>query len=583
MLFLLDTTIIFSILEFILIILNGYTEINYLCIIFIVYSIVVILFLIYNIKTLPLVIPIILLSLSFLFTFYSIFHCYTFNLLHLLLLSGVYTVYLLRCNIGIIPAKLNIYEIIHNIIKNPLIIVILFIMYFTFFVIRYLVLKDLSFSISCEYFLFYYLIIFCLWLPTKVFVDLILIFILKVDIKFNTEDFTMDKLTIILISCILSLTFKSIVSLFIYIGARKTNYFFNIFKSLKSYRLPNFTTSIISNKQILPPRLCVIPLILGVELPYSNTQNEDIIFKNTEKYVSIRELRNKGFREYPLYNLILPNSFKIDQYSSLAKQLIGMKNDIFVKVSKGGALPLSQVRGRVTQSLNIQQNNIYIFDRFNPVPMWTIMDDSNFKDEMSLSNKNSNKEAYTYGFMNCLLNKYFPYDKGFIVVPQGTQTEGQPGFIIKRNGEVWAVVESKALRGEYSWTDLYTQAIEYANRNHHSDVCHVITNKGTFIFFGIFSQDFHSMNGCNKKLTFTDGYIGLEADTNFNVQPLPQRNTFQPQHRLYQLYNSDMHQKRSVCSILQHMADNDIHLSTLNWGGKFETAEDGGIIKKKKH
>jgi ABC-type Fe3+-siderophore transport system permease subunit len=186
-------------------------------------------------------------------------------------------------------------------------------MYFTSFVIRSLVLKDLSFSISCEYFLFYYLIIFCLLLPTKVFVDLILIFILKVDIKFYTEYFTMDKLTIILISCILSLTFKSIVSLFIYIGATKTNYFFYIFKSLKSYRLPNFTT-IISNKQILSPRLwCVIPPILGVELPYSNTKNEDTIFKNTDKYESIRELKRKGFKEYPLYNLLLPSSFTMDQ------------------------------------------------------------------------------------------------------------------------------------------------------------------------------------------------------------------------------------------------------------------------------
>jgi hypothetical protein len=76
-----------------------------------------------------------------------------------------------------------------------------------------------------------------------------------------------------------------------------------------------------------------------------------------------------------------------------------MPKDIFVKVSKGGALPLSQVRGRITQSLNIQQNNIYIFEGFNPVQILTFMDDSTFKDEMLLSNKNSTKEAYTYGFM----------------------------------------------------------------------------------------------------------------------------------------------------------------------------------------
>jgi hypothetical protein len=149
--------------------------------------------------------------------------------------------------------------------------------------------------------------------------------------------------------------------------------FFNIFKSLKSYRLPNFTTSILSNRQILITR-CVIPLTLGVELPYSNTQNEDITFKNPQKFVSIRQLMNNGFTFYKEYNILLPDSFKMDQNSNLAKQLVGMKNYILVKVSRRGALPLYQVRIRVTQSLNIQQKNIYSFDGFNPSPRLTIMD-----------------------------------------------------------------------------------------------------------------------------------------------------------------------------------------------------------------
>lgn len=265
--------------------------------------------------------------------------------------------------------------------------------------------------------------------------DLILIFIFKVDIKFNTEDFTMDKLTIILISCILSLTFKSIVSLFIYNGATKTNYFFNIFKSLKSYRLPNFITSIISNKQIVGSRLCCIPLLLGVELPYSNTQSEDITF-NPDKFTSIKKLKEKGFIYYPEYNLLLPKNFIIDPYKSLAKQLVGMQKDIFIKVSRKGALPLYQIKAKVTRSLNIQQNNLYSFNGFNPIPKLTIMDDNTFKDEMLLSINNSNKEAYTYGFMNCLLQKYFPLNKGFMVVPQSSHTQGQPDFIVKKYGRV---------------------------------------------------------------------------------------------------------------------------------------------------
>jgi len=72
------------------------------------------------------------------------------------------------------------------------------------------------------------------------------------------------------------------------------------------------------------------------------------------------------------------------------------------------------------------------------------------------------------------------------------------------------------------------------------------------------------MNGFHRKLPFFDGYIGLEADTNFNVKPLAQKNTIETQHRLYKLTYSDMHQNRSVCSILQYMADNKINLSTLD-------------------
>jgi hypothetical protein len=55
---------------------------------------------------------------------------------------------------------------------------------------------------------------------------------------------------------------------------------------------------------------------------------------------------------------------------------------------------------------------------------------------MLISNDNSTKETYTYGFMNSLLNKYFPLDKGFIVVPQSSETQGQPDFIVKCRGEV---------------------------------------------------------------------------------------------------------------------------------------------------
>jgi hypothetical protein len=125
--------------------------------------------------------------------------------------------------------------------------------------------------------------------------DLILIFILKMDIKFNTKDFTIDRLNIILICCILSLTFKSLVSLLIYNGATNTNYFFNILKSLRHYRLPNFITNVIDNKLIVRSKIgCVLPVILGVELPYSNVEDEEIRFTNTQNFESVRYLKKMG-------------------------------------------------------------------------------------------------------------------------------------------------------------------------------------------------------------------------------------------------------------------------------------------------
>ena len=583
MLFILDIAILFTILECFIVILKGYSEINYLCIILIVYSIVVLLFLIYNILTLPFVIAIFFLSLSFVLTsIYIVFHNYDYILLYLLLLSGVYTVYLLRCNIGITSAKLNIYGIIHSIMKNPFIIIILFLMLFISFVIRYLVLKDLTFSISYEYFLFYYLILFCLWLPTKVFMDLILTFILKRDFKFNTEDITMDKLTTMLICCIVSLTFKSIVALLIYNGAINTNNIFNIFNNLKTHKIPNFITSIISNKHIVPKRLrlSMLPVILGVELPYSNAKNEELRL-DPNVFQSIRGLKTKGYTFYEKYNLILPYTFELDTNKNIAKQLVNMKDQIFVKVSKGGALPLWKVRGKITESLNIQMKELYRFNGFNPTPRLTVMNDINFRYEMYISDKNPKIESFTYGFMDCLLHEYFTRQNGFIIVPQSNQTNGQVDFIVKRYGRVWAVVESKSLAGKYSLTDLYTQVTDYADKNHHFEYCYVIANKGTFISFGIFSQDFHSMNGYTRKLTFFDGYIGLEADTNFNVKPVPQKNTVGPQHRMYSLTHKNMHQNRSVCSILQYMADNGIDLSTLDWGSKFKTDFEGSISKRK--
>ena len=189
-------------------------------------------------------------------------------------------------------------------------------------------------------------------------------------------------------------------------------------------------------------------------------------------------------------------------------------------------------------------------------------------------------EAYTYGFMNTLLYDSFRPEKGFIVSPQSSETNGQVDFLVLKNGKAWAVVESKAEKGAYSLTNLYSQAINYAEFNFNSELYYIIVNKGTYISFGIYSADFHSSNKINKFIFF-DGYIGLEADKNLYVKPVPQKKTMELQHRLYKISSSrDVEQNRCVGSILGYMAKNKIDLSKLDWGPKHETDSEGFISKK---
>ena len=128
--------------------------------------------------------------------------------------------------------------------------------------------------------------------------------------------------------------------------------------------------------------------------------------------------------------------------------------------------------------------------------------------------------------MNELLHDIFNVNDGYMIDPQSERTKGTVDFTIENDGEVICVVEAKSLNGTYSFTQLYTQAIEieYANTNISRVNVHVIVMKGDFLSFGMYKQDFHTKNNFSKKSIFFDGYLGVQVHKDLSVQVVPQMN-----------------------------------------------------------
>lgn len=146
-------------------------------------------------------------------------------------------------------------------------------------------------------------------------------------------------------------------------------------------------------------------------------------------------------------------------------------------------------------------------------------------------------------------------------------------------------MESKALEGKYSYTNLYNQAVDYAKTCNMEDVF-VITNKGLYLSFGIYIQDFHSKNGFHNKGPIFDGYIGLECTSNLNVKTLAQLDVFSPQHRLYKL-NHDYENSYCIMIILDYLKShiiehNGIERTKFSFGRRIAISYEGFLIDKER-
>lgn len=205
-----------------------------------------------------------------------------------------------------------------------------------------------------------------------------------------------------------------------------------------------------------------------------------------------------------------------------------------------------------TKTLNLQKN-LYLVKNFPMTPVHGIIDTPAMRYELKLMNQNTIDESLTYGYMNTLLTDFFKASDGYIVCPQSRKAAGQADFIIKKDGCVVCVVESKALDAKaYPFTSLYAQPTEYANTNDSITNVFLIVNKGDYLSFGVYLEDFHTMKKFKRKSILFDGYIGLQVHKDLSVKPVPQLNVFEPQHKLYKASHS-LQQNKSIYTSLEYM------------------------------
>lgn len=183
------------------------------------------------------------------------------------------------------------------------------------------------------------------------------------------------------------------------------------------------------------------------------------------------------------------------------------------------------------------------------------------------------RENYTYGFMVDILKSYFTKDKGFIVIPQGTNTSDFPDFTIKKDDFFFGCAESKPY--DFNFFDTYGQIIHCLKNNtgtmhaHEYSIC--IINIGTTLTFGIFIPGIHSALGFKNKSVFVDGYLGLTVDKNLKVSIVKQVDIFGPQHATFQL-NKDSGQNNKINALFSYLSNiEDLILYFKNhvWSNSF--------------
>lgn len=543
--------------------------------------------------------PLILLHISLLNIVYHYFFLlstitwFMFIIIFLLSCSFLYTLCLVRSNKNTFTSKSGIKQWLKQIwllisLRDWRLIFLLILTFIICLSMRYIILLNISFSASLLYFSLLYLIIFSLWLP-GLLISYTLINCYYYNNTFNFSSFkqyfNLEDLKILFLFISISFSFRCIIFLILditllyYKDKPKLPVLPDKYVKHLNYLLLNHKQGYNADPRTLRSGMGWTSFAVGALLAFVGDK-KDTYHYDPAGTVGYQELLAKGYKYDDSTKLIILKTYdNIESSRGIYKQIEKFKRDVFVRISKDGAAKLSNLKTHCTKALDIQKD-LFLVKGFPNTPVHGIIDTKAMQGELSLMNKHTTIESYTYGFMNMLLTDYFKASDGYVVSPQSKEADGEADFIVKKDGQVVVVVESKALDAKnYPFTHLYAQATEYANTNHSFTSVFVIANKGDYISFGQYVEDFHSSNKFKKKSILFDGYIGLQVHNDLSVKAVPQLNVFEPQHKLYKAGHS-WEQNRSIYTCLEYIKSKKNHVSSDSIDlGSHKIDEGGGISK----
>ena len=569
-------------------------------------------------KFLSYCLPILLLFMSFINVLYNYLpilytiSLYILTIVIVLLFSGLYTLFLLRSNTKIFNPRTSIKESIKHIYKflkliwnHPRILIIFIFIFVLCFSMRFFILKDVPFTVNLLHFNLFYLIIFSLWMPS-LFMSEALIRYYSND-NFNhiyfKQKFNFSNLKILFLFTTASFSFKCVIlwvlelDPFIICKFKPKiidTYFDKYVKLINKYKI--YQPHGVRLSGMRPGwTYCV----LGIPLLFVSNADDSHEW-NTARYKDLDFLLENGYHRDELSNILLPPDIEELDHgleTRLGEQLRKIANKkldkIYYEIDEGKVLNHLEMSRLCNKILNKQKDDLLSVKNFPQEHIPGPLDDEILKNEIKCMNENSKKEQYVYGFMNTLLTQLLPFKDGFIISPQGPLDKWTcsgspaPDFVIKRHGTVVGIAESKALDSKnYTLRDLYEQAIHYAMRDlNETTIGHfIIINKGPYISVGYHYNNLHSINEWYKKGVYYDGYIGLQVDKDLSVKPVPQRNVFEPQHKLYKVGYSNEHDI-SIYKLFEFIKSYTkqgkiMGPELLDFGDEYIVLPDGRIMSK---
>lgn len=294
-----------------------------------------------------------------------------------LFFSSIFTLMLLRSNLGIYHEKnkflehlKEVWKLLKLILIDPFFIILLLLIIFLCFCLRYTIFLYIPFSVSLAYFCFFFVIIFSLWLPC-LFISQVLIKYYKKD-KFFYTDFTQEfniyNLKIIFLFVTISFNCKCIFIWLLGITDfhflfKKWDMFYN--KQLKSgvvngkYNLSNKSFF----KYTLKSSLSWKYFVIGIPLIFENNL-QDNPKSNPSRFQSTKLLLEIGYKFDESGKLLLPSYLHRNFDSKIIESLLSRG----YKLDESGKILLPSGLNRNTDNnIKLLLNRGYKFDESSKI------------------------------------------------------------------------------------------------------------------------------------------------------------------------------------------------------------------------